>query len=156
MSDDQLRTLTNVHRNLKEYRLGRSIQLMLKNLSTLRRQAHRSGYKRNNFQDRLAQLVVLIKNQDRGFNLAPHDTLFITKRSIHQKNSHLWTTQALDLNTEFVALLLCAKTLSLCRRSRRVCCKKPFRSLRRPWTTKTIKNVTSPNNNNYQNVCFFN
>jgi hypothetical protein len=110
MSDDQLRTLTNVHRNLKEYRLGRSIQLTLKNLSTLRRQAHRSGYKRNNFQDRLAQLVVLIKNQDRGFNLAPHDTSFITKMSIHQKNSHLWTTQALDLNTEFVALLLCAKT----------------------------------------------
>ncbi len=102
--------LSNVHRNLKEYRLGRSIQLTLKNLSTLGRKAHRYGYKRNNFQDRLAQLVVLIKTQDKEFNSLPHDNSFITKRLIHRKNSHLWTTRALDLNTEFVASLLCAKS----------------------------------------------
>jgi hypothetical protein len=54
--------------------------------------------------------VVLIKTQDKEFNSLPHDNSFITKRSIHRKNSHLWTTQALDLNTEFVASLFCAKS----------------------------------------------
>ena len=109
-SEEQLRTLSTVHRNLKEYRLGRSIQLTLKNLSTLRQKAHRQGYTVNNFQDRLAQLVVLIKTQDKEFNSLPHGDSFITKRSIHRKNSHLWTTQALDLNTEFVASLFRAKS----------------------------------------------
>jgi hypothetical protein len=118
-SEEQLRTLSTVHRNLKEYRLGRSIQLMLKNLSTLRQKAHRQGYTVNNFQDRLAQLVVLIKTQDKEFNSLPHGDSFITKRSIHRKNSHLSTLT------------------SLLRRSRRVCCKRLCLFLRLLLTTTT-------------------
>jgi hypothetical protein len=145
-SEDQLRMLSSVHRNLKEYRLGRSIQLTLKNLSTLRRKAHRQGYTRNNFQDRLAQLVVLIKTQDKEFNSLPHDNSFITKRSIHRKNSHLWTTQALDLSTEFVASLFCAKSTNAANDAEEHLspqpssfCKRLCRFLRLLLTTTTIK-----------------
>jgi hypothetical protein len=104
-SDESLRSLVLHHRSLKDYRCGRSIQLVLSSLVRLRRRARTFGCKSQDFFMRLETLRKLIKKQDAAFNSLPDDGSFSVKASIHRKNSQLWTQQALELTMEFLGNL---------------------------------------------------
>ena len=104
-SDEQLRSLVLHQRNLKDYRCGRSIQLVLSSLIRLRRRARTFGCRSQDFFSRLENLRKLIKEQDSVFNSLPNDGMFAVKASIHRKNSQLWTQQTLELTMEFLGNL---------------------------------------------------
>ena len=94
-SNKQLCALRIHHPNLKDYHLGRTIQLVLSSLTRLCCRAPTFGCRSQYFFARLEALHKLIKNQDTAFNKIPNDAMFTVKVSIHQKNAHLWTQQSL-------------------------------------------------------------
>ena len=104
-TEEQLRALCSAHRNLKEYRLGRTVQLILSSLLRLRRRAATLGCNSQAYFARVEGLRSMVKKQDAAFNLLVHDSSFTQKRSIHRKNVQLWTQQTLELSMDLLGMM---------------------------------------------------
>ena len=104
-TEEQLRALCSAHGNLKEYRLGRTVQLILSSLLRLRRRAVTLGCNSQAFFARVEGLRSMVRKQDAAFNLLVHDSSFTQKRSIHRKNVQLWTQQTLELSMDLLGMM---------------------------------------------------
>jgi hypothetical protein len=78
-TEEQLRALCSAHRNLKEYRLGRTVQLILSSLLRLCRRAATLGCNSQAYFARVEGLRSMVRKQDAAFNLLVHDSNFTQK-----------------------------------------------------------------------------